>query len=845
VYVRAREWVRDSFPALVGGQADINLFECTIRVVGGLLAVHELSGDPVFLDGAELAMRAMVEAGAFASPTGLPYGTLYLAPRVRVGGGTEGGGTEDGAPPAAVSSNYVVAPDTEIPEFSGTGVRTGSGHAYNPSWAGGSSSISEVSTLQLELAALTRRTHVWAYHEAGRKAMLHLAALSPSNGLYPIMVDPNSGSMKDVVITLGARGDSLYEYLLKQWIYLGGWTYETRRAKAMAAVAVEMAMPFYERERACEEARGSAEGQEGQEGEGEGGRSAPVVAAPPPPDPEFLRRIEVLATSMLAVMGSAVDDDPRWLLRMYNRAVCGIQDRLVQRSSPSNFTFVAEQSHSSQTMPGQDPALIPKMDHLVCFLPGVLALGAARDAGHEMMALEREVTIRTLALTDALDAWQERTGRTLFADPPAVEAAGGNEEEEGANGAAAAATATAAVASTEWGQGEAGPPPPPPSSEGEGEEATSSSSTARGGPVNVAISVHVPPRYSSPSAMAFLQKMLGAVERWLTPKGLKGLPAEVMGAQSFLEQMQHGGGPNNDGAGPRLPCPPPRRANARADAAAAENDGGGSGRDGDATEPAGGSETGATADDGSSTPPPTTTFPDPDFDPFCSLRDPAAARQTLEETAAALAETCRAMYTRTPTGLAPEIITFTPGRDFEPNADARHCLLRPETLESLFVLQNVRDEKAKSMAAAGLEDAARTPYREWAWEIFDSIEQHARVRAGGYASVKDVRPSEILGPALPSLGRANLDDKMESFHLAETLKYLYLLLTPGAGDMGGQGGGQEADGVGEGAGRGDGAGLPPWQGILPLNRFVFNTEAHPLEIPDAGAEPPSSWAPHS
>lgn len=42
-------------------------------------------------------------------------------------------------------------------------------------------------------------------------------------------------------------------------------------------------------------------------------------------------------------------------------------------------------------------------------------------------------------------------------------------------------------------------------------------------------------------------------------------------------------------------------------------------------------------------------------------------------------------------------------------------------------------------------------------------------------------------------------DMMESFFLTETLKYLYLLL---ADD----------------------------QNILPLNKYVFNTEAHPLPI---------------
>lgn len=52
---------------------------------------------------------------------------------------------------------------------------------------------------------------------------------------------------------------------------------------------------------------------------------------------------------------------------MYDEAVDGIRSQLLHRSFPSNLLYVAELEGSS---------LSPKMDHLVCFLPGVLALGA-------------------------------------------------------------------------------------------------------------------------------------------------------------------------------------------------------------------------------------------------------------------------------------------------------------------------------------------------------------------------------------------------------------------------------------------------------------------------------------
>jgi hypothetical protein len=48
-----------------------------------------------------------------------------------------------------------------------------------------------------------------------------LAAAGRVEGLAPFCVDPASGLVSGGIMTLGARGDSYYEYLLKQWI-LGG-----------------------------------------------------------------------------------------------------------------------------------------------------------------------------------------------------------------------------------------------------------------------------------------------------------------------------------------------------------------------------------------------------------------------------------------------------------------------------------------------------------------------------------------------------------------------------------------------------------------------------------------------
>lgn len=138
-----------------------------------------------------------------------------------------------------------------------------------------------------------------------------------------------------------------------------------------------------------------------------------------------------------------------------------------------------------------------------------------------------------------------------------------------------------------------------------------------------------------------------------------------------------------------------------------------------------------------------------------------------------LMQTCYEMYRRQPTGLAPDIVVF-------PHMlvrDAKYKL-RPEAVESLFYLFRVTKD---------------VRYRNYGWAIFEAIEAHAKLKFG-YGAIQDVRE-------LP----ARKDNKMESFFLAETLKYHYLLQSP--------------------------------DDVLPLDEFVFNTEAHPLPIRKRAATP--------
>eukprot|EP00933_Yihiella_yeosuensis_P050702 TRINITY_DN4849_c0_g2_i1.p1 TRINITY_DN4849_c0_g2~~TRINITY_DN4849_c0_g2_i1.p1 ORF type:complete len:536 (+),score=114.93 TRINITY_DN4849_c0_g2_i1:223-1608(+) len=148
-----------------------------------------------------------------------------------------------------------------------------------------------------------------------------------------------------------------------------------------------------------------------------------------------------------------------------------------------------------------------------------------------------------------------------------------------------------------------------------------------------------------------------------------------------------------------------------------------------------------------------------------------------EETAAGITETCYQMYHRQPSHLAAEASAFRP--DAGGNGDmmvwngAAHYLLRPEAAEAIFYMFYYTGDPK---------------YRRMAGEIMEAIEEHCKTTYG-YSAVTDVR-----SPNPP------LRDEMETFFMAETLKYLYLTF------------------------------LPNPREILDLKEFVFTTEAHPVRI---------------
>jgi endoplasmic reticulum Man9GlcNAc2 1,2-alpha-mannosidase len=247
----ARKWMSTKLD--YNQDKEVNTFETTIRMLGGLLSAHYLSttfpemaplieddegkpGEDLYLETAkDLADRLM---GAFDSPSGVPFASVNLK-------------TLEGVP------------------------------SHDD---GGASSTAEAATLQLEFKYLAKLTGEKFYWDKAEKVIEVIDSNGMEDGLLPIYIYANTGNFRGDNIRLGSRGDSYYEYLIKQYL-------QTSKQE-----------PIYE--------------------------------------------------------------------EMWDEALGGVRKHLITYSTPSRFTVLGERPY------GLKRELSPKMDHLVCFMPGTIALGA-------------------------------------------------------------------------------------------------------------------------------------------------------------------------------------------------------------------------------------------------------------------------------------------------------------------------------------------------------------------------------------------------------------------------------------------------------------------------------------
>lgn len=184
----ARHWIHNSLR--YDQNHDVNTFETTIRMLGGLLSAHYLStnyfnlapikdddvgapGEDLYIEKAtDLADRLL---GAFDSKSGVPYASINL-------------NTSAGIP----------------------------SHAD-----GGASSTAEATTVQLEFKYLAKLTGEAEYWQTVEKVMKVVDDQQQKDGLLPIFLYADTGEFRGNNIRLGSRGDSYYGKSYTFWWLAG------------------------------------------------------------------------------------------------------------------------------------------------------------------------------------------------------------------------------------------------------------------------------------------------------------------------------------------------------------------------------------------------------------------------------------------------------------------------------------------------------------------------------------------------------------------------------------------------------------------------------------------------
>lgn len=181
-YKEARLWVQTNF-TLDNCEGPIDAFEMTIRIVGGFLSMYALTGDSLYKNKAKYVVDKILPM--FETPTGIPKTMIDFRTNQ--------------------TTNY--------------------------EWAyGGSSILSQYGSFHLEFDYLTEITGVSLYKTQVEKIRKLLLNAKKPFDLYPIFINPDNAEWGLLYISIGAYGDSFYEYLLKSWIQSG---YKDEMSKKM------------------------------------------------------------------------------------------------------------------------------------------------------------------------------------------------------------------------------------------------------------------------------------------------------------------------------------------------------------------------------------------------------------------------------------------------------------------------------------------------------------------------------------------------------------------------------------------------------------------------------------
>lgn len=190
-FEKGKEWVANNLD-MSSMTGDVSVFETNIRYVGGLLTAYSFTGDPVFRDKAAHIADKLLPA--FNTPSGVPYSLVNMR----------------------------------------------MGNAKNYGWAsGGSSILSEFGTLHMEFAYLSDITGNPVYREKVEKIRDFVQQAEKPGRLYPNYLHPKTGKWGQQHTSVGALGDSFYEYLLKEWLRSGKRDTVAKKMFDEAALSIE------------------------------------------------------------------------------------------------------------------------------------------------------------------------------------------------------------------------------------------------------------------------------------------------------------------------------------------------------------------------------------------------------------------------------------------------------------------------------------------------------------------------------------------------------------------------------------------------------------------------------
>ncbi|OTF77171.1 hypothetical protein BLA29_008116, partial [Euroglyphus maynei] len=166
-----RKWIAQELD-FKSTQTEISVFETIIRYVGGLLTCFALTGDPMFLYKSREIAQALLPA--YNTATGIPNGLI-------------------------------------IPK---------TGKSYHHKWANGAI-LSEFGSHHLEYTYLSDMTGDRRFRDRVQRIRAVVKNAEKQNGLYLLMLDEETGRWSDNKASLGALGDSFYEYLIKSYVQSG------------------------------------------------------------------------------------------------------------------------------------------------------------------------------------------------------------------------------------------------------------------------------------------------------------------------------------------------------------------------------------------------------------------------------------------------------------------------------------------------------------------------------------------------------------------------------------------------------------------------------------------------